>query len=549
MTAYQQAQLFAAQESNEVPADRISISDSDAPSALTQTDLIDQLIGSYRQREHAILETAEHIRHAISQGVMDYFLEGMRLVHGPDLRCAVPTDADAAKAALRAEFWNRLLSQTQIFEAMPAKKRVEARKQFSGLECPPFDESTVRPTIETLLAQRADFFSERVDNIFQGLSKSHVTNAPHGFSKKLILANVFDKLGFTSSYKIGLISDLRGVVGRLTRRGEPTEYATRQLFDRLYASKIGQKVAIDGGAFFVTVYRAGTVHFEVAQEVAVELNCILAARYPHAIPSKFRTAPKKRQAQSFDLKMERLSMGAIAIIADMRFYKAMQGSSSIFSKASCDVAKAIEVLESLGATVRLSPSKNDLYAEFDYDPSEVIEQIIFSGVVPEKVSYQFYATKGSIGAEAARRLDAQPGMKCCEPSAGTGDLAGFLPQESTLCIELAPVRAKVLEAKGFKTIKADFLEWASENPAVRFDRILMNPPFSKGRAKAHLIAAAGMLKDGGRLVAILPASMINTSPLDGFDHEWSEVFEDQFEGAAVRVAILTANAPAKGAQL
>lgn len=71
----------------------------------------------------------------------------------------------------------------------------------------------------------------------------------------------------------------------------------------------------------------------------------------------------------------------------------------------------------------------------------------------------------------------------------------------------------------------------------------MNPPFSHGRATAHLEAAASLLATDGRLVAILPASMINTSPLEGFSHNWSEVFEDQFEGTAVRVAILTAERP------
>ena len=127
-------------------------------------------------------------------------------------------------------------------------------------------------------------------------------------------------------------------------------------------------------------------------------------------------------------------------------------------------------------------------------------------------------------------------------------MARFLPKESTACIELADVRAKVLSAKGYTTIKADFLAWAAENSHVRFDGFLMNPPFSKGRALAHLVAASTLLDPAGRLVAILPASMINTTPLDGFDHEWSEVFTDQFEGTTVRVAILTAERLKRGAQ-
>lgn len=76
----------------------------------------------------------------------------------------------------------------------------------------------------------------------------------------------------------------------------------------------------------------------------------------------------------------------------------------------------------------------------------------------------------------------------------------------------------------------------------------MNPPFSKGRALAHLIAASTLLVTSGRLVAILPASMVNTNPLEGFEHDWSEVFVDQFEGTAVRVVILTAQRLIRGGQ-
>jgi hypothetical protein len=543
MTAFQQTQLFDTANTKPVEPVLLSQDSSDAPTGLAATDFIDMMLGQYRQREQAIMETEAFIRGAHQKGVMEYFVKGMQLKYGSDTSYSIPTDTEAAKAALRVEYWARLLGQAKIFEVMPAQKRQEARKQFSGIDCPPFDESTVRPTIETLLGQRKNFFAERVDGIFRALSGDHVTNQPWGFSKKLILSYVFDKFGYLNQDKAAYISDLRGVVGRLTGRGEPSEYDTRQLLSRVQRVSTGKKVAIDGGAFYLTVYKAGTAHFEVAPEVAVELNSILASLYPTAIPTKFRTPAKKAPALSFDMKAERLSMGVISILGDLRFSKNPAGnpvgSTAIYTKTDkVAIEKATAILESIGATV--SGSKDYLYAEFDYEPFEVLNQIIFSGTVPEQVSYQFYATQKALAEVAASKLDVKPGMDCCEPSAGTGTLAEHLPKESTLCIELAPVRAKVLEAKGYKTVQADFLVWAIENSHARFDRLLMNPPFSKGRAKAHLTAAASLLKSDGRLVAILPASMINTTPLDGFEHEWSEVFVDQFQGTCVRVVILTA---------
>src|SRR5690606_254530 len=137
----------------------------------------------------------------------------------------------------------------------------------------------VRPTLTDLFSQRAMFFAERVDGIFQALSRDHVTNVPSGFSKKMIIGHAYDEYGYVCTHQSEIISDLRGVVGRITGRGEPTEYGTRKLLARL-RNHIGKKVAIDGGAFYVTVYKVGTVHLEIAPEVAIELNSILASLYP-----------------------------------------------------------------------------------------------------------------------------------------------------------------------------------------------------------------------------------------------------------------------------
>lgn len=543
MTAFQH-NLFSNPQAEVVQAEVIAAGVHQPSTGLAQFDMIDQLLGQFRQREADIEATKAFFESANKMGVMNYFIDGARLVYGSDYHPFIPTDSETAKTCLRIEFWTRLLNETQIFDVMPSAKRIQARAQFSGLECPPFDETTVRPTMENLLQQRATFFSERVDGIFRGLSGEHVTNSPAGFSKKMILAHAL-RDGYVCEHKGGLISDLRGVVGRLTGRGEPTEYGTRQLIGKLHREYPGKKIALDGGAFYVTVYKNGNAHFEVTPEVAVELNSILAHLYPLAIPARFRTAPKKPKVGSFELKTERLPMGVIDLLTCLE-YRGEHYMLYTYSKSEEFVAQTISVLEDVGAEITRSGSY--VYVRFDYEPRSVLDQLIFGGVVPEQASYQFYPTRGEIAEVAAAKLDITEESSFLEPNAGTAELAKYLPMATTTCIELADVRAKVLVAKGYKTIKADFLAWAAENSHVRFDGILMNPPFSKGRALAHLVAASTLLDPAGRLVAILPASMINTTPLEGFDHEWSEVFTDQFEGTTVRVAILTAERSKRGAQ-
>jgi predicted RNA methylase len=48
----------------------------------------------------------------------------------------------------------------------------------------------------------------------------------------------------------------------------------------------------------------------------------------------------------------------------------------------------------------------------------------------------------------------------------------------------------------------DFLQW-SPPARTTFERVIMNPPFSRGQDMAHVTRALQLLEPGGRLVAIL----------------------------------------------
>ena len=53
--------------------------------------------------------------------------------------------------------------------------------------------------------------------------------------------------------------------------------------------------------------------------------------------------------------------------------------------------------------------------------------------------------------------------------------------------------------------------------------------------------AESMLSNGGRLVAILPASTKGKDVLPGMSCEWSKVFANEFAGTSVSVVILVAD--------
>lgn len=100
----------------------------------------------------------------------------------------------------------------------------------------------------------------------------------------------------------------------------------------------------------------------------------------------------------------------------------------------------------------------------------------------------------------------------------------------------------MLEAKGFDVTQADFLTWACST-TDRFDRVVMNPPFSDGRWSAHLHAAAGLVTQGGKITAVLPAGAKNKDLLPGFELTWSRVIENAFSSTTVSVVILSARRP------
>lgn len=129
-----------------------------------------------------------------------------------------------------------------------------------------------------------------------------------------------------------------------------------------------------------------------------------------------------------------------------------------------------------------------------------------------------------------------------EPEAGRGDLAKRLPLDRTTCVEISSLHCEILRACGFTTIHGDFLEYAVKAHAagIRYSRVVMNPPFSDGRAQLHVEHASQLLGADGILVAILPAGMRGKNFLPGFEHEWSRPHDNEFAGTTVSVVLLKA---------
>lgn len=434
---------------------------------------------------------------------------------------------DGAVASLNADYWRRALDLTDIYDCMPQARRDEWDKQIREMQTPDFTEENIRATLGDLLAARPKFLAERVDGIFRGLSGNHVTNAPNAFGKRMILEYVFSDYGSPHTTKAGLISDLRAVIAKFMGR-EPPRWSFAYDMLRQCRERTGQWHEIDGGALRIRVYLKGTAHLEVHPDMAWRLNAILHTLYPYAIPPAARQRPPKR-SKEFRMIGRPLPFAVLAVIQQGR----IEGNAITWSYFGEDARpfadEAMRVLESVGGI------RGDRRVTFDYNPNEVIREIVLSGCLPDVKAHQYYPTPEVVARAAVGMARIGLGDIVLEPSAGTGHIADLLPKTFTHCVEIAPLHCKVLMGKGHAVHCADFLHWP---PTGRFDRIVMNPPYSEGRWLAHVQHATGLLADGGRLVAVLPASARGKHLVDGFAHEWGAVYENEFAGTSIAVTLL-----------
>ena len=451
------------------------------------------------------------------------------------------TEPKPALKALDAEFWDRVMKLTDVYDTLPQERRDKWNDNISEHTTVEFTRETVIPTMTDLLQSRQMFLAERVDGIFRGLSGCHATNSPAGFGKRMIISDVMDSHGFTNYRKCGLISDLRAVVARIQGRGEPGYNASSYLLDYLKQDP-GTWHPIDGGALRLKLFKKGTAHLEVEEEMAVKLNRILSVLYPSAIAEKHRKkkTPKKSEARSYN---KLLSFDVINLLSDFRVTGHSQEKWTAYPDLSPGIQK--ELQEQVGRILELAGGRRQehfrLCFHFDYDPSFVLREVVLTGEVPDLKSHQFYPTPDRLVKLMYKRAEVEKEHLCLEPSAGAGAIALRHPFPDQLtCVEISGFFCRVLSARMDADVREeDFLTWAKYCSHRRYDRILMNPPFSKNQAALHLETAAGLLAEKGRLVAVLPASLRGRELFEGFTWEWSDVYENAFAGTSVRVVILT----------
>jgi phospholipid N-methyltransferase len=178
---------------------------------------------------------------------------------------------------------------------------------------------------------------------------------------------------------------------------------------------------------------------------------------------------------------------------------------------------------------------------FSSDPRELLGMAIEHGIARNvQQESQLFPTPPMIARQVVRLAKIEPAHLILEPSAGTGRLLEAIPHDITrrevmdvgsqvtaieidesMCNEL---RSKFPEMIG---ICADFL--SVDGYREVFDRIIMNPPFTKGADIIHIRHALKMLASGGRLVSICADGPRQQEALKPIASEWIELPTGSFK--------------------
>ena len=118
---------------------------------------------------------------------------------------------------------------------------------------------------------------------------------------------------------------------------------------------------------------------------------------------------------------------------------------------------------------------------------------------------QFYRTPTAVVERILANERLNDGSLVLEPSCGDGAILDELVKRGMKAagIEVDAGRAQQSRAKGHSVMIGNFL---SVEPNPVYDAVVMNPPFVGKHYVKHVEHALKFLKDGGRLITILPAS-------------------------------------------
>lgn len=206
---------------------------------------------------------------------------------------------------------------------------------------------------------------------------------------------------------------------------------------------------------------------------------------------------------------ENLALGTDARGLKQSFIDAYNGAEDLAPSAEDGKGgKAID--RELAATATLSP--------FNKAKAYYFAQQKNSKRRDQREGVDYFATPEPVGFKMAEWANIQKGDDVLEPSAGHGAIARFFPPQTnvTMVEPSYDLSQRAALANGNARIINDNFE--SLHLTNKYDAIVMNPPYGNGGKTAieHVAKAAKHLREGGRIVALIPRGGLTDKRLAAF---------------------------------
>ncbi len=180
---------------------------------------------------------------------------------------------------------------------------------------------------------------------------------------------------------------------------------------------------------------------------------------------------------------------------------------------------------------------------FESDPREILQFAVENGkILDGKRTFQMFFTPPALATRMVQLAKIKSHHRVLEPSAGIGNILKAIgDQPDKVAIEINPDLVEALIKTGLSGLhiyQADFL--SCNGSLGKFDRVVMNPPFSNGEDIKHIRHALTMLKTGGRLVALCANGPRQVEAFKDKADYWEELRPGSFKeaGTEVNVALL-----------
>lgn len=233
-------------------------------------------------------------------------------------------------------------------------------------------------------------------------------------------------------------------------------------------------------------------------------NAALAARFAVSI-----STVKRYRAQEERMKaVKPLDQNTLEVLSGLEVLgKRVKITTQLDRKM---YQKVNEVLEALGGKWSRAAAAH-VFAE---EPQDSIDEVLVTRELVRAPSLGWFATPAPLARTLVQMAEVEAGMFALEPSAGEGAIVGALLEAG------AHVHAMEIDEGRRQTLLRRFprpqttLDVGQANFMYSMDddqdRVVMNPPFVKVLGADHIdhvVHAMSMLKPGGILVSVLPASV------------------------------------------